>query len=567
MPDKPTEAPTEKQEKQGGAPSSSTRRRGRALLRVFLLVCLVAVAAFLAQGFGVVPTIVPLGTKPFETIKGLPLIGKLMEGAGSPGAATKPASAFSAKPAGELLSQGTLLAIVGKGPVDPSTVLFPTFEESLQPGQKAEAKTCPPRMGVPALPKAAKKEAKPSSGDSNAAKEAAVPQSPKLVETPIVVPRGPEEKTAKKKYDEKKAAKTDKKKRATAKKPADKTIAAKNEKARKTPTASSRKAAGDNLEPEVATLVSKRRTEGAGDDIIEGKPEKYRLPGALRVNVSNYKGTKIKWGLMVILDDSSSMGRSFKPWTPDRMHAAREFVAKLGKALTPGSRIAVRDFYCGKSKRVKKRRHPLCLSHKLYPWSSLPFDGLDKKLKETEPFGRTNPCAAAAFAVKADLGGLGGLTARTLVVTNGLRKCAYREVLRVIDRKHGKGKVRVDVLALGMSRRREKGYARLAAKTGGTFLKIAKPSDLKKAVSKYGEILKTPALKKMEVRGGKTHLHVGNGEEVTLAPGSYTIVLPVIPGLKSANRTIKDVKISSGENKVLMVKIRKGRLIVKAKKR
>jgi hypothetical protein len=235
--------------------------------------------------------------------------------------------------------------------------------------------------------------------------------------------------------------------------------------------------------------------------------------------------------------------------------------------LTPGSRIAVRDFYCSKSKRGKKVSHPLCLSHKAYPWSSLPFDGLDKKLKETEPFGRTNPCAAAAFAVKADLGGLGGLTPRTLVVTNGLRKCAYREVLRVIDRKHGKGKVRVDVLALGMSRRREKGYARLAAKTGGTFLKIAKPSDLKKAISTYGEILKTPALKKMEVRGGKTHLHVGNGEEVTLAPGSYSIVLPVIPGLKSANRTIKDVKINSGENKVLMVRITKGRLIVKAKKR
>jgi hypothetical protein len=552
MPDKPTEAPTEKEENAEVASSSDSEKRARPIFRVILLVCILAVAAFLAQGFGLVPTIIPLGKKPLDAVKNLPLIGRLA-GGGSPGAQMEPGRVFKAGPGGELLSQGTLLAIVGKGPVDPSSVLFPTFEESLKPGgPKTNLKTCPPGAKAPEVPKTGKKEAEP-------VKEAVASHSPRLVETPIVESRGPEKKAAKK------ASKAEEKV-ASREKAAEKDRPGKRKGSVGPGMVGAGKSTETSSKSDVATLVSKRRTTGDEEDAVSGKPENYRLPGALRINVSNYKGTRIKWGLMVILDDSSSMGRKFKPWKPNRMQAAREFLAKMRKALTPGSRIAVRDFYCSKSKRKRKRGRPLCLSHKLYPWSGSPFTGLDAKLKDTEAFGRTNPCAAAAFAVKTDLKGLGGLTPRTLVVTNGLRKCAYREVLRVIDRKHGKGKVRVDVVALGMSRRRQRGYARLAAKTGGVFLKLAKPSDVSKALSKYGEILKTPALKKMEVRGGKTDLRVGNGEEVTLAPGSYTIVLPPIPGLKAANRTIKDIKISSGENKILMVKIRKGRLIVKSKK-
>jgi hypothetical protein len=66
----------------------------------------------------------------------------------------------------------------------------------------------------------------------------------------------------------------------------------------------------------------------------------------------------------------------------------------------------------------------------------------------------------------------------------------------------------------------------------------------------------------MEVRGEKTSFKVGVGEEITLAPGTYAIVLPLVPGLNPSNRTIKDVKIDSGQTRTLMVRIRKGRPIV-----
>ena len=153
------------------------------------------------------------------------------------------------------------------------------------------------------------------------------------------------------------------------------------------------------------------------------------------------------------------------------------------------------------------------------------------------------------------------------MVTSGATKCAYRQVLRRVDRKGARGKVKVDVIAIGMSKRRRSGYMALTKKTRGAFLKIDQPGDVPSVVAQYGKILKTPIPKKMEVRGEKASFKVGIGEEITLAPGTYAIVLPVIPGLDPSNRIIKDVKIDSGQARVLSVRIKKGRLVVRPGKK
>jgi len=294
----------------------------------------------------------------------------------------------------------------------------------------------------------------------------------------------------------------------------------------------------------------------------EAKTEKYQVPGSLRVDVQNYKGAKVKWGLMVILDDSAVMAKKLKTWETSRLDVGSQLVAKLPPALTTGSKLSVRDFYCKKRDDKKPAPPQLCLSHSLYPWSELPCRGLDEKLKHLEPVGETNPCAAAAYAVKSELGGLGDLKPRVLIVTAGAKRCKLKEVLAETDRKGGRGAVKIDVVALGMSKKGLQDYTALCQKTGGTFMKLERPADLEPALARYTKTLQTLAMKQMDVQGEKASLKIGNGEELTLAPGTYTVVLPQMPGLDLSKRTIKNIRVGSGQTSVLSVNITKGRVQV-----
>ena len=75
---------------------------------------------------------------------------------------------------------------------------------------------------------------------------------------------------------------------------------------------------------------------------------------------------------MVILDDSVVMARKAKPWTPSRSQAAESFVGRAAGNLTPGSKMAVRDFLCKQSDANKKQKETACLSHMLSEWADPP---------------------------------------------------------------------------------------------------------------------------------------------------------------------------------------------------
>jgi len=301
------------------------------------------------------------------------------------------------------------------------------------------------------------------------------------------------------------------------------------------------------LPPRVPSAIAARKPLAEPEN--HERAEKFQLPGSLIVNIPKYTGVMPKWGLMVILDDSAIMGRKGKNWNPSRLQTATNFIGKLPSAVAPGSKIAVRDFVCAKSEG-KKKAPANCLSNVRYDWAESPYDGLSEKVKQSSPGGINNPCAAAVFSLKKDFADIGKMTPRILVLTDGTPKCNHSDLFNALD-EHGKDKVSVDVIALGINKKRVDAYSSVAKKTNGLFFKVDKPSDIEAAGKRYEQVLKTKLMEKIEIRGEKASLTTTPGQEVTLVPGTYSVILPLVAGIHPSKRTIENVKISSGKATVI----------------
>ena len=289
--------------------------------------------------------------------------------------------------------------------------------------------------------------------------------------------------------------------------------------------------------------------------------EQFQVPGSLTVRIENYSGSLTKWRLMVILDDSHIMAKNAKPWDPDRLGSATGFISKLSSQITPGSKMAVRDFACV-SKDEKSKRSP-CLSRMLFDWSESPFQGLRDKLAEAKPGGEVNPCAAAAYSMKKDFLVSDALNPRLLLITAGASKCDAKEVLKAAGAIGPSSRTHVDILAVGMNSKKKAAYSNLAKKTGGVFLQIDSPADLESALKKYSKSLHVTSMEKIEIRGEKVVFSVNFDEDITLAPGTYTVVLPSVKGLAEFKRSVPNVRIKSGEATLMTVKLSKGKASVK----
>ena len=305
------------------------------------------------------------------------------------------------------------------------------------------------------------------------------------------------------------------------------------------------------------SAIASRKPTAEPED--QGRAEQFQLPGSLVVNMPKYTGVTPKWGLMVILDDSAIMGRKGKNWNPSRLQTAMNLIGKLPAAVASGSKIAVRDFVCTKSEG-KKKAPVKCLSNIRYDWAESPFKGLTEKVGQSTPGGINNPCAAAAFSLKKDFSATGGLAPRILVLTDGTPKCNHSDLFGAVD-EQGKDKVSVDVVAIGIKKKRLNAYSSVAKKTNGFFFKIDKPSDVENAAKHYEKVLKTKLMEKIEIRGEKATITTIPGKEVTLVPGSYSVVLPAVAGIHPSKRTIEHVKISSRQTTEIEVK--NGRPMVK----
>lgn len=476
----------------------------------------------------------------------------------------RPVTALSQPAPESLLSPSEVLESVGKSPVVPGKDTFPPLEGLAGSDYGTEKVACHPDL-LSAVSE--------SSAMDNASEAPPKPQamegptrSPKIVETPIIVPRAPSRDPAPASHQlentpvppAKVVADTGHTLEGTGGKGPEGEAASNRKKTgiKRGPVTGGSPAAVVQTSHPSGSSESKRRVEDA-----EGKKERFELPGSLLIAIEDYEGSLSKWGLLVILDDSQAMGKKSKVWTASRSETARTLVAKLPEAMTPGSRIAVRDFLCSASS--DKKAAGKCLSRMLYDWNDAPFKNLEDKLKGVDTAGRTDPCAAAAFAIRKDMTGLATVVPRVLIVTSGVTKCDPREILHAINQHKGPEKVIVDVVGLGMSARSAKGYAVVAKRAEGGFYKVDSPGDVDSFLKRYKKVLNKRTMEKVEVRGGNVVFTVKPNEEITLAPGTYSVVLPLVGGLKGAKRTIPDVKIRSGEATRIQVKIKKGRPVVK----
>jgi hypothetical protein len=545
MPEIP--ADEEQTKKQGQASTPSAVSAGRKLFRLRLVVPVLVVAVVLCVMYGREHLSSTLGSA--RRAVSDRNVGPL----------------FSRVPADQLLSSDKILRAVGRSPVDPGRVLSPGLEKV----QDTEAEKTPaarPSDAEDAIEPEGQTKTAPVTEEGKVPSDTGAPEMPPRPGTPPSVEmRGPgatgtgggesqaEDLAAPKKREaqSQEASVDSRGPTPTVGRFEDR------EKARRGDAKHSGKRSSEDSSPAGAPVAA----------VEPGRTDQFQLPGSLTVKIHQYSGTVPKWGLMVILDDSASMSRKLKSWSPNRLNSAVNIVEKLPDALERGSRIGIRDFMCNKRNEKPSASDEGCLSHTLYEWASAPFQGMKEKLAQNDSGGKTNPCAAAVYSLKRDFASLGGLAPRLLLVTDGAKRCAFKEVLGAIEKQVGRDKVSVDVLGLGMHRKRQTGYSKLAERTNGMFFRIDSPSDVQGAMAKYAKLLKTPVKERLEVRGGKTVLTASPDEEITLVPGAYTIVLPAVAGIGPSKRTLEAVQIRSGESTVVQIKVKKGRPVAKIEKK
>lgn len=468
-------------------------------------------------------------------------IGIQVGSTGQNESASAASPSFSRGSSENLFSSSNLLKVVGQSPVDPAKVLFPSMERSLDPQAENKPKACPPGplgarlAGGPVAAGAKKNSGQIATADGTGTKQADNP----AIET---------------------------------KQPGVTTALAPQERQAAEPLLQPSKTETQQSAPPVPDATKKREPKlpdaptgtvaKARDPEERTKSEQFQLPGSVKVKIQNYSGNPAKWGLMVIVDDSASMGRKTRVWGGGRLKSAEAVLGKLPDVVTPGSKVSVRDFQCKKTESDQKNKESSCLSRIVLDWAESPFAGLKEKLENLSAAGKTNPCAAALYSLRKDFSSQSGITPRVLIITDGAGKCSPADATKLAEQTIGKDRVHVDVMALGMGKKKNSGYTILAKKTDGMFFRLEGPGEVDQAVAKYAKALKTPKMEKVEIRGEKAVFSVTPEEEIALTPGTYSVVLPLVAGISAGKRTISQVKVGSGEAVVIDVKAKKGKVSV-----
>lgn len=462
---------------------------------------------------------------------------------------------FNRVPPDNLFSSTNLFQGVGGSPIDPSKVLFPSLEKPEVGPEEREPQAGPAEQAAALEPKSKTEAPSLSEGGASQMPEVGARggPGPKQVQTPVIVTREPGQPGGEKESTVQRRGKGTDEQPPVSESPDWDTV-----------PGPGRKKAGRvvSVRPPTESVPAAPVQDKSQASEESNKREQFQLPGSLVVKIHNYSGVMTQWGLMVILDDSVVMARKARPWTPSRSQAAESFVAKLAGHLTPGSKMAVRDFLCKQSDAGKKQKETACLSHLLFEWAESPFAGLREKLALVNPGGHNNPCAAAAYSLKKDFSGVGTLKPRVLLVTAGSAKCAAKDVIKAAEQHGSKDKVGVDVVAFGMGKKGQAAYSNLVKKSDGLLLNVDKPADVDSALSRYGKLLKTRTVEKIEVRSERGVFSIRPEEEFTLPPGTYTVVLPVVAGLNPSKRIVPNVRISSEQTNVLDVRIKKGKPVI-----
>ncbi|MEJ2717338.1 MAG: O-antigen ligase family protein, partial [Deltaproteobacteria bacterium] len=308
------------------------------------------------------------------------------------------------------------------------------------------------------------------------------------------------------------------------------------------------------------TSIGKQSEQGAKGGKGSALEEEPRLPGKLVATIRDYRGENVRWGLMVMLDNSETMLAKSEPWSPSRFRAAVDLLDRVTNEITDGSEMAVRCFSAAFSLTKDGHDFPVSVSRVLLNWTRCPIVELPHILERIEPCQQTNPCAAAAHSAGTDFAGMHAVVPRVLMISDGKKRCAVREVMSSITEEESGARPVVDMILFGNGASDQQRYEELARESGGFFSRLDGPSDLESSVARYCSVLKTPKRGQIIVRGDKTTRRVLPGDEITLPPGMYELVMPPIAGVAASDRLIREMRIRAGKTTSVDVSVHGGRL-------
>lgn len=292
------------------------------------------------------------------------------------------------------------------------------------------------------------------------------------------------------------------------------------------------------------------------------KRDQTSVPGKLAVNLNGHEAS-VPWALLLILDNSQTMLPSQNTHHIDGKRIAQELVSELARNKPPGCAVSLRDFAPEIMRRAGKKV-PIKVTHVVWPWvdstgdtSQLPL------LLETRWTGENDLRPAITHASRTDFRHVQQRNRRVALITDGLGDRVKVASLDSMLKACGKEKVVLDVIAIGMKSPDDEEYTRLVQSEKGIFLRLSVPEQVVPTVGDYLRLLARAMPPSVEIFGSSGNWTLDRGAAISLAPGSYSVLLPRTHGLALAQRIVDDVKISSGMTTLLDIEIADRRVRVR----
>jgi hypothetical protein len=285
--------------------------------------------------------------------------------------------------------------------------------------------------------------------------------------------------------------------------------------------------------------------------------------GTLMVNIADYQGVKVDWGICAILDNSKSMSAEASPWKPNKLAAAISVVDQITESMPANSRLMLRSFYDEGPLYRKGKDLYLRVTKVMSGWTVAPFllSGID--FEHLTSARENNLCIAAASSLETDFRKDDPQFPRVLLLTEGSTQCQLTDFMSKLSiKKFGWDAARLDVIAFG-PKGTIGGHLRSAvSKTGGTLLEITDPQAISETVERYSNFLRKHVeqfvtIKKTDNISFPTEVKLS--EQLILQPGFYNITLPSIPGSAGGQRVIEQVKVSAHKTTVVEIPAQEGK--------
>ncbi len=281
-------------------------------------------------------------------------------------------------------------------------------------------------------------------------------------------------------------------------------------------------------------------------------------PGILRISVEGYEPRPNRWALMIVLDNSESMGGSAGESSLEPSAAALEFITSVAGTIPEGSRVGLRYFAHAGDLRISGRSYPVRVSRRLSAHRETGGDLLSRLGRTLRFSGLNNVCAAVGSVIRRDFADIEARAPRVLVLTDAASACRVGLVRAAGAGAEGPGSVPTDTALFGSSPLYEADFANLAEATGGILLRVRSREDLAGAQETYAAVLTKPQPARIAITGPEGTMRAQPGEDLEVSPGRYQVGLSGFPpseaddGIKVESGRISSVRIVVGPSGIII---------------